>query len=80
MALKEWVSFNQNMRDAEKEIELLEKEGYVVVDSYGDDYDMGNIYEFALGEDREDVLKRHRQHISICESQRKFRESNIFQR
>lgn len=80
MALKEWVSFNQDMRDAKKEIDLLEKEGYVVVESYDEDYDRGNIYEYAFGEDREDVLKRHRQHISICELQRKFRESNIFQR
>lgn len=78
MALKEWVSFNQDMRDAKKEIDLLEKEGYVVVESYGDDYDMGNIYEYALGEDKEEVLNRHRKHIEICEAQRKWRASNIF--
>lgn len=78
MANIEWVSFNQNMEDAKKEIQELIKQGYVVVNSYGDDYDMGNVYEYSLGEDREDVLKRHKNHIKTCEEKRRMRESYSF--
>lgn len=74
MAKKEFVSFNQDMDNAKLEIEELEKQGYVVIDSYGDDCDMGNIYEYILGEDRDEVLKRHNEHIKRCEESKKLRE------
>ena len=73
MAKREYVSFNQDMDNAKEEIDQLISQGYIVVDSYGDDFDMGNIYEYALGEDREDVLKRHEEHIDRCETGRKIR-------
>lgn len=75
MAKKEWVSFNQNMNDAILEIEELEKQGYVVVDSYGNDFDMGNVYEYSLAEDRQEVLKRHHEHVRLCEENSRLREA-----
>lgn len=74
MAAKEWVSFNQDMDKAHEEIGQLGNKGYIVVESYGNDFDMGNIYEYALGEDKEEVYKKHYEHIKRCEESKKIRQ------
>lgn len=65
------VSYNRPVDEAIAEQEKYEKQGYVVTSTYGNDYDCGNILEYAYGENREDVMKRHREHMEICNQQRK---------
>lgn len=78
MAKKEYVSFNQPIDNAVAEQGKLKEEGYVVVDSYGNDFDCGNILEYANGEDSLEVMERHLAHVKRCESQREWRQKNIF--
>lgn len=66
MADKVWVSYNQPINKVLKEETNLEEKGYLVVDSYGNDFDIGNIFEYAHGEDSAEVFQRHYEHMKRC--------------
>ena len=68
MGRKKWVSYNQPIDEAKYEEELLIKKGYVVVDSYGHDFDMGTVWEDATGNDKKDVLKRHDEYVKYLKN------------
>ena len=56
------VDFNQPIDDALAECNELEQSGYLVVDQF--DYTL--VYEHPDLGNREDILKRHNQHIEYC--------------
>jgi hypothetical protein len=66
MGKRAFVSLNQPVEDAAAEQFELMKDGYAVVGSYGDDFDIGNILEYAKGEDSEEVMIRHWEHTKYC--------------
>ncbi|MFV1457370.1 hypothetical protein, partial [Bacillus mycoides] len=53
-----------------KEQEDWESKGYLVTDTYGDDYDCGNVLE--LPETGNDVVKRHVKHMERCKENEKW--------
>lgn len=61
------VSFNQPVDNAIEECERWEDKGYVVTETYGNDYDCGQILE--LPEEGNDVMQRHLQHMERCRVQ-----------
>lgn len=67
------ISYNRDSEVAKKEQKGFEKIGYVVTSTYWDDYDCGQILEYARGENREEVMERHNHHMKICREQREIR-------
>ncbi len=67
MANKIEISFNNSMDKIKKEIKEIESIGYIAVGSYGHDFDMGNIYEYAYGDDADEVMSKHLEHLMNCE-------------
>ncbi len=66
MANKIKISFNAPTERIQKEIREIESLGYLVVGSYGNEFDMGNVYEYAHGEDKSEVELRHMKHLINC--------------
>lgn len=61
------VSYNAPVDEANAEVEALEKQGYLVVSTYGNDWDCGQILRYALGEDRDNVVDLHITQLMKCE-------------
>ena len=53
------VSFNAPLDEAVAEVKSLEKLGYLVVSTYGDDWDCGQILRYALGKEKDEVVEEH---------------------
>jgi hypothetical protein len=62
---------NQPVENAIKEQEEWESKGYLVTESYGNEWDMGNILE--LPEEGNGVMERHKNHMQRCLSQSEWR-------
>jgi hypothetical protein len=58
------VSFNQPIDDAIAECEQWEQKGYIITETYWNDFDCGQILE--LPEQGNDVVERHLEHIARC--------------
>jgi hypothetical protein len=69
------VSFNRPIDDAITECEQWEEEGYLVTETYWNDWDCGQILE--LPEEGNDVHKRHLEHMAICEEQARWRKEHF---
>lgn len=75
MSKKVSVSYNQATDKAVKEQEGWESKGYLVTDTYGDDFDCGNVLE--LPEAGNDVEKRHAEHMERCKENEKWRNGRL---
>lgn len=72
------VSYNQDVNDANKEVEALEKEGYLVVSSYGHDWDCGQMLKKGENQkEKQEVLKEHIKHIRRCREHWKWVNEHI---
>lgn len=70
MAKRDFVSLNQPVGEALREQKELESKGYVVIESYGNDFDMGIVLEDATGKDKEEVIKRHDDYFKYVEERK----------
>lgn len=69
------ISFNRDVDVARKEQEKWESKGYVVTETYGTDWDCGQILE--LPEEDNDVMERHFEHMRRCNEHWKWIDENI---
>lgn len=60
------VSYNAPVDQADAKVEALEKQGYLVVNTYGNDWDCGQILRYALGDDQDEVVEQHVNHLMSC--------------
>lgn len=63
---RETVSYNAPVVEADAKCKALEDLGFLVVETYGSDFDMGQVLVFALGEDKETIVKNHVNHLISC--------------
>jgi hypothetical protein len=56
---------NQPFSDVVKEQKNLGEQGYMVIDSYGDDFDTGMIFEKPNNDNKDEVLNRHKKYIHV---------------
>lgn len=62
------VSYNQDSHKANKEVEQYLDRGYLVVESYGHDWDCGQILKKGESDkEKKEVLVLHKEHIKRCE-------------
>lgn len=70
------VSYNQNVNNANEQVENLEKQGYLVIESYWDDWDCGQILmKGETNEEKRNVKIRHQEHLLLCKEQQDKRNS-----
>lgn len=71
----EYVSYNQPVDKANAEVEKLEAQGYLVVETYWNDFNCGQILQ--LPKEDNDVLEKHETHMEICREQTEWRKRHL---
>lgn len=62
------VSFNAPVEDANAEVDELKMNGYLVVQTYGDDWDCGQVLRYALNPSTQnEVIDQHITQVMRCE-------------
>ncbi|PLR99587.1 hypothetical protein [Bacillus sp. T33-2] len=69
------VSYNQDANVADKEVQTLLDKGYVITETYWNDFDCGQILELPDADN--DVLERHYDHVKRCEEQASWRKKHF---
>lgn len=60
------VSYNAPVDEANAKCEKLEAQGYLIVETYGHDFDCGQHLEYALHENKDEVIEKHIKHLERC--------------
>ncbi|MGD6876848.1 hypothetical protein [Bacillus infantis] len=59
-----FVSYNQDANEADKQVQNYLAKGYVITETYWNDFDCGQILE--VPKENNDVMKRHLDHLANC--------------
>lgn len=60
------VSYNAPVDEANAKCANLESQGYLIVETYGDDFDCGQHLEYALHANKGEVIEKHIKHLERC--------------
>lgn len=69
------ISYNRDINVADKEVQEWLNKGYVITETYWNDFDCGQILE--LPEEGNDVMERHLNHVTICKKQAEWRSKHL---